>query len=481
MSDIAGSAVPNYGGTVFVSYARADDERPPFDDTAQGWVAFFWQQLRWELTNAGVSQAELWLDRYEIEPTEDFTEKIEAALMQAKMIIPILSPNWVTRPWCRKELERFLELRSEEGSEVDGIVPVKKREAPESDIPIVLRNREAYKFFAKEPNGRVREFYWRGLRDKDAYFDVLGRMAEWISGRLQINTRVAKPKRPTLGRHIYVAAPTDELRDAWQRLVNDLVGAGYSVLPPEPRLPDKAAQTDEFIRVALRRSEMSVHLLGESEGMKPDGSDEGIVRRQLILAREHAGAVTTFPRILWAPKWLPEQKERRDPFEVIKRFGTVSAGEEVYAEEITDLSQWLRGRLDHNNPEPAQTLLVAGGSADDDDLVSMLANRLQFEGIKVVALFAGDPMRYAPSGVTALVPWGKADRASIDALLSSLSACTSRIVLLRLPGGDEAAKRRFFREGTYSEPLDALPPDREAARALLDKIGISQSEERSRK
>jgi hypothetical protein len=29
MSDIAGSAVPNYGGTVFVSYARADDERPP--------------------------------------------------------------------------------------------------------------------------------------------------------------------------------------------------------------------------------------------------------------------------------------------------------------------------------------------------------------------------------------------------------------------------------------------------------------------
>ena len=33
MSDIPLS-VPSYGGTVFISYARADDEKPPFDDTA---------------------------------------------------------------------------------------------------------------------------------------------------------------------------------------------------------------------------------------------------------------------------------------------------------------------------------------------------------------------------------------------------------------------------------------------------------------
>src|SRR6516164_9285785 len=88
MSDIPLS-VPSYGGTVFISYARADDEKPPFDDTAQGWVEFFWQQLRWELTNSGLNQAELWLDRYDIEPAENFTQKIEAALKQSKLIIPI--------------------------------------------------------------------------------------------------------------------------------------------------------------------------------------------------------------------------------------------------------------------------------------------------------------------------------------------------------------------------------------------------------
>jgi TIR domain len=199
----------------------------------------------------GLNQAELWLDRYDIEPAENFTEKIEAALKQSRMIIPILSPNWVTRPWCLKELERFLELKSEEGNGVDCIVLVKKREPPESDVPVSLRNREGYKFFTKEPGGRIREFYWRGLKDKDAYFDVLGRIAEWISERMLTNARTVKSARPTSGRTIYVAEPADELRDAWQRLANDLAGAGYSVVPTEPRLPDNAAQADELIRAAL--------------------------------------------------------------------------------------------------------------------------------------------------------------------------------------------------------------------------------------
>jgi hypothetical protein len=80
MGDTAGSPsaqAPRYGGSVFISYARADDEKPPFEEAVQGWVTFFWHQLRWELTNAGVHQAELWLDRYQIEPAEAFTERIE--------------------------------------------------------------------------------------------------------------------------------------------------------------------------------------------------------------------------------------------------------------------------------------------------------------------------------------------------------------------------------------------------------------------
>jgi hypothetical protein len=44
-------------------------------------------------------------------------------------------------------------------------------------------------------------------------------------------------------------------------------------------------------------------------------------------------------------------KDKRDPFEVVQRFGGLHPGEEVYAEEVTDLSQWLRGRLDREGEE----------------------------------------------------------------------------------------------------------------------------------
>jgi len=94
----AGPELQKYGGTVFISYARADDVKPPFDKATKGWVTFFWHQLRWELTNAGLPEAKLWLDRYEIEPAEEFTEKIRAALQQARLLVPILSANWMTAP-----------------------------------------------------------------------------------------------------------------------------------------------------------------------------------------------------------------------------------------------------------------------------------------------------------------------------------------------------------------------------------------------
>jgi hypothetical protein len=96
MGDIGAynSEVPNYGGTVFISYARADDEQCPLYPTGKGWVSFFWDLLRYKLTDVGLHQAELWLDRYQIEPAECFTQKIEAALKKAHIIVPILSPNW---------------------------------------------------------------------------------------------------------------------------------------------------------------------------------------------------------------------------------------------------------------------------------------------------------------------------------------------------------------------------------------------------
>ena len=162
------------GTAVFISYARNDDLKPPFDETTHGWVTFFWHQLRFELTNSGLPEANLWLDRFEIEPTEEFTPKIEAALRDAELIIPILSENWIKRDWTHQELEKFLELHPAAN---DGIVLVLKDEPKSKLRPTSLQGREGYRFFASEPSGAVREFYWRGLQDQKAYYAVLKQIA----------------------------------------------------------------------------------------------------------------------------------------------------------------------------------------------------------------------------------------------------------------------------------------------------------------
>lgn len=465
--------IPAYDDAVFISYSRADDQPPPDADKIQGWVTFFWQQLRWELNNAGVHQAKLWLDRYEIDPTESFTAKIDEALRKARLLIPIVSPNWVQRKYCQLELSRFVELRSQDNDGDDNIVLVKKREVLLDDVPWILKNREGYQFFLKEPNGKLREFYWRGLQDDKAYFDLLKQVADRIAERLMVRSAPPKHFAESNGRTIYLAAPADELRDCWLRLANDLRGSGYTVLPAEGRLSDTLPAAEVEIVDALARAELSVHLLGESEGGKPEDSEETLVRLQLRLARERAGGRQ---RLLWAPKWLPERPGgKRDPFEVVRRFGGLSPGEEVYGEEVTDLSQWLRGRLNSSAPASASsvsTVLVVGAAPGDDALVGVLANRLQSDRINVQPVFARDalPADAEVGSAAALIPWGTADPASVDVLLDRLAPLGLPTTVLYFPGDNETTKIRFFRQGVYVEPLAAMPPDRRAARELLDRL-----------
>jgi hypothetical protein len=482
---IATLEVPKVGGTLFVSYARIDDEPPPFDKKSIGWITYFWSQLKFELDNAGLSQAAVWLDRYQIEPNDVFTKKIEEALNAAQLVIMILSPNWATRPWCLQEASYFAGLHADA---VERTVLVKKRDLP-AGLPLpdvvvkLLENREGYKFFEQDKTGDIREFYWRGLKDRKAYFEVLKKMTAWIAQRMMQHAVAQAPARGPRrrGKPIFLAPPSDELRDAWQRLANDLEESGYEVLPDMDRLPDTAQALEMLVRDGLAKAAFSVHFLGDSEGMKPDGSEETVTRLQLRLARERDSADGSFTRILWAPKWLADRsKGKRDPFEVVARFGGLKPHEEIYAEEVTDLSQWLRGRLDSQaeagpldrgalaRPGSPLPLLIASAAASDDGLAASLANSAQSPELTISLACAGEAI---PAGETAaIVVWGDAEKNAVLALLMTMEPI--KPILLRLPGGDQDAKRRFFRNGVYARDIGALPADRKAAGDLLASLGI---------
>lgn len=451
---------------VFISYARNDDLKPALENAPNGWVTFFWQQLRVALTDGGLPDAKLWLDRFEIDPAEEFTPKIQAALAEARLLIPVLSENWVQREWCQNELSAFC---AKQPGANDNIVLVVKNEPRSRPRPGPLQGREGYRFFEREPSGGVREFYWMGLQDQKAYFTVLKEIATWIADRLleappPLPTNIPTPKNRT----VFAAVAADELGDARQRLVNDLTAAGYSVVPQRDRLPDTLAAAEQEIAGALADAELAVLLLGEQGGMKPDGSEEAIVPLQLRLARSRG-----LPRVLWAPKWLPASPDvKRDPFAVVTRFGDRQDGEEVYGEEVTDLSQWLRGRLGQRDERPPAlpTVLIAAAASEDDELALTLAGRLPDDDVR--PLWAGDPVPSDLRRPHVVIPWGAAPRASLEVLLAAVSGSAASVTVLRLPGGDAAAKGRFFAKGVYVEPLPALPDGRRAARDLLVRLEI---------
>jgi TIR domain len=92
---------------IFLSYARADDETPPAAGDRPGWVKFFHDNLWCELKQRVSRDLRFWRDVNDIEPDGDFAREIEDALRNAIMMVAVLSPNYVARPWCRRELESF--------------------------------------------------------------------------------------------------------------------------------------------------------------------------------------------------------------------------------------------------------------------------------------------------------------------------------------------------------------------------------------
>ena len=466
---------PSSDDAVFISYARADDLQPPFQNRTQGWVTFFWHLLRYTLVDSGAKQAELWLDRYQIEPAEAFTPRIETALAQAKLIIAIFSKNWVQSEWCRREAEMFGRIHSDA---CERIVPVFKNEINADELPYFIRGEQArvgYRFFTSDITGKMHDFYWCGLKDEGAYFDLIKQIAHFISDRLKITqSQSTSPQITPSGRTVFIAAAASDLRDARQRLVNDLCSAGFQVVPAIDPLPDTNEKLEDLIKQALSNAELAIHLLGDGRGITVEGGTEPIVDQQLRLARD-----TSLPRILWAPRWLPAHAGNlRDPFEVIKNFGGLCGQEEIHGGEMTDLSQWIRQRLkpatDTLNIHPSKKfkqILIAAAHTDDEELAIALANQIQGYGLPVQPYFPGQDLPSAFDHLLVLVPWGAANGAELQSLLSRLKQ-PAQTICLCLPGGDETAKRRFFQENVLLEKIAALPNNRQATRKLLALLDI---------
>lgn len=93
----------------FWSYARGDDEH--LDSV----LSKLRNRIAGEISMLLGQDIGMFQDIYDIRTGDDWKEKLRAELTDASFMVPVLTPRYFTRPWCREEVVTYLRLAEEAG------------------------------------------------------------------------------------------------------------------------------------------------------------------------------------------------------------------------------------------------------------------------------------------------------------------------------------------------------------------------------
>jgi hypothetical protein len=408
---------------IFISYARDDDAAPPDLNRgeAKGFVTSLHEQLLYEFQELGQPRPKIWRDTRGIDPGDQFEPLLDEAIAASSLLLVVLSRNWLTRPYCLRELEGFARRWNKEGDRAlrQRLVVVAKHYVDPQRRPSLLQGQEGFSFFALDAEaeaGQEHEFFARGairdpryqdrVRDLGCYlWRSAARLDNAAQGAPVTTAGTAKSPAPqTTGRTIYLAKPAQDMRAAYGRLVDELQGRGYAVVPsPTEEIPNDASAT-EFVDKALAAAELSVHLLGEKAGYAPEDA-EPIVKLQLTRAAARVPAEAdgsdawsrSFRRIIWATRVVEdvtasgECKAERDPLAVLAKFNRQLATDKVEGDSLSKFVDFFFQHLDRTAPPrevleeiKADSKVYVYHRPEDTDYALTIAKALQQRQVEPV-------------------------------------------------------------------------------------------------
>ena len=503
---------------IFMSYAHDDDLILSPDPDEPGFVSFLDQQLRLKLRDLGARQANVWRDRRRISQADQFADVIDDGLKRAELLLVVMSPNWMQRPYCRKEFETFLSLRRAAGltNLATRMLVVGKGYVDRSARPPELQGQEGFLFYSRDDGNDVSAitpFFNRGKCNDRFYAeldDLAGglqkRVTQILSGAPAQATQPPAPIVTPNGRTVFLAKPASDMKAAYVRLVTELQGKGFTVAPdPSADMPsDKSAEA--FLTDALSKAEVFVHLVGDSEGFAPEGLD-AIVKLQLGLARAKA-ARTEGPsghrlnrRIVWAPKILDQGATgpadpavERDPLKALERFDQQIATDKIDGDILSKFVEYLFQYLTETAPKPVAAA-AAGNKLDlylsyhsqDEDYAGAVAQALLESSVKPripVADSDADARRYnsdllAKCDAVTLC-WGnasevwvrsEADRLSDWQTLGRKGQFAFRGLIAGPPPASHKKKNTLsliFQDGEFDKVIDLVDKGPPTAQLLAD-------------
>jgi hypothetical protein len=128
--------VPGCRYDLFLSYASENDR--------DAWVEQFEKALSQELGDLLGRQFDpkesVFFDKRNLEVAQSFPNRLQVAARDSAILVPVLSPGYLTSPWCNRERTEFFSKLPQGASLEDCLAPVAVRPIDETAIDKVYRD-----------------------------------------------------------------------------------------------------------------------------------------------------------------------------------------------------------------------------------------------------------------------------------------------------------------------------------------------------
>jgi uncharacterized coiled-coil protein SlyX len=349
----------------FISYAHLDNQQ--LVEGRQGWVANLQRALSIRVGQMLGKDAHVWWDR-KLQGNDAFDAALVARLQKVAALVTVVTPRYVLSDWTRKELAEFCKAAETTGGlrvhEKTRLFKVLKTRVPEDQHPPELQAVLGYEFYKIDPaTGKIRELdeifgqdaqrdFWIKLDDLAHDLSALIQSLDDDEPSAAAAPREAAPPPGPAVKAVYLATTTSDRQEDREAVRRDLEQHGYLVLPNRP-LPATAPEIEQIIRSDLERSRLSVHIVGATYGLVPEGGQRSIVEMQneLAVARMAAGG---FARLVWIPPGVqPSDDRQRAVIEALRMDPRPQRGSDVVEKPLEDLRTLLKTWLEEGGPADA--------------------------------------------------------------------------------------------------------------------------------
>ena len=327
---------------VLILYAEADNHIPK--DSDNGWVTDFKRFVELMLIQVLGDKPNILL--------KSESDSITGAnLKKVGTLIPILSPDFIASGECLDTLEEFVQLNKKD--KVINVFKVFKKPLTIEEQPAKLRELIGYDLFKlNEDTGESEDYidFFSIQAERDFWMKMVD-LAYDLHERLLVlkeSGNVKATKSIYSRRSIYLAETGHDLTIQRNIIKRELQRHGYKVLP-DHTLPQNNNDLIKVVKKEIEESSLSIHLIGNSYGDIPEGSDKSVVDIQNQLASEKSISLkdkSVFSRLIWISPKLQHASEKQLAFiESIKRDLASTQGAEILQTPLEDFKNIVREEL----------------------------------------------------------------------------------------------------------------------------------------